>query len=88
MVILPVFIDLDKYPFQEINEYLYDIFKKEEIDYVDVTGAFKEIKDRKLWILPYDQHPNEAAHGIIADKLSEKIVNDYPDIFKTLKGNR
>jgi lysophospholipase L1-like esterase len=80
VVILPVLIDLENYPLQSIHETLYEIFKNEKIDYLDVTTAFINFKDKNLWILPYDQHPNEIATRIIAKVIYRKIKTYYEDL--------
>jgi len=74
VLILPVLIDLGNYPFKPIHRRLAEVLRKEGIDFLDVTPAFARKKAERLWILPFDQHPNETATPIIADELCEFLV--------------
>lgn len=77
VVILPILIDLDRYPFEPLHKTLHGILERENIDFLDLLPAFAGHKAEDFWILPFDQHPNAAAARLIAAELCGKLARDY-----------
>lgn len=71
VVILPVLVDLDQGPFAETFSRISGLLKDSGIQTADLTESLAGYRDQELWITPYDQHPNELANSVFAEKLSE-----------------
>jgi hypothetical protein len=70
LVIFPIIYWPDhNYPFEKIHEKLHDMSKELDIQVVDLKESFLKYKDEELWVHPVDQHPNDLAHKITADKI-------------------
>ncbi len=72
VVIFPLFSHrLDAgYPFGKIHDKIHAILDAEKIQYLDLLGAFKNIPEGRLQIIPGDDaHPNEIAHRIATEKI-------------------
>ncbi len=76
VMLFPVFIQLDDYPFKQIHEMLADRFKRHSITFIDLLSQFKDKQDDELWIFPYDQHPNEIVHRQVADTLAGHLKTE------------
>jgi lysophospholipase L1-like esterase len=44
------------------------------IGFVDATGAFRERRDRVLYLAPEDFHPNAAGNRVIAETVADFLV--------------
>lgn len=64
------------YPFQKIHNFYHNIFRKNEIPYIDFYPIFKDYDESKLWVHPKDKHPNSLATDIIAKEVSTFIINN------------
>lgn len=54
----------------------HNIFRKNEIPYIDFYPIFKKYDESKLWVHPKDKHPNSLATDIIAKEISNFIINN------------
>ncbi len=68
VALFPIFVDVQKKSFEPLYAALREQLTKAKIPFVDLTD-FAAYRDEDLWIMPYDQHPNELAHAIFARKL-------------------
>ena len=73
MVVL-VFPDLNalsrnQYAFEPIHNKLRDLFKAENLHFIDFSNVFKLYGPLNLRVHSIDAHPNEIGHRIIAEKI-------------------
>lgn len=67
LVVFPILVDLgDDYPFAPICVELGRVGDDLDVPTLDLLPAFQGRNGPDLWVSPYDQHPNETAHGIAA----------------------
>jgi hypothetical protein len=71
-VVFPVLSGLaeEPYAFQDICDLLADFAREHELAHLDLLDAFRGREGADLWVSPFDQHPNEAAHAIAAEALT------------------
>ena len=69
IVLLPVLIDLEAEPFRPVYDELSRRLAAEGIPVLDITDSVRGRRDSDLWILPVDQHPNEVASALFAERL-------------------
>ncbi len=81
VAIYPVLIQLnDGYPFRNIHKTIEDYCVSLKIPVVDLFNGFVGKNGSELWVHPADQHPNEIAHRIAGEELSEFF--DSEDLIK------
>lgn len=74
VVIFPVFIQLDaSYPFAEQHAMVAAACRDSGIECIDLFETFRGQAAESLWVHPTDQHPNERAHAMVAQRLSEAL---------------
>jgi lysophospholipase L1-like esterase len=56
-----------------IHRLLASYCARNGIEFYDLFGAFKGMRDRDLWVHPSDQHPNVRAHQIAAEAIARFI---------------
>ena len=71
IALLPVLIDLKAEGFRPIYQELSRRLVAEGIEVLDITGSVRGRQESDLWILPVDQHPNEIASALFAERLFE-----------------
>ena len=79
-VVFPLFSHpLDKsYPFLECHKKIRDLLKSEAIPFLDLLHRYKRLESTRLQVLPgLDSHPNEIAHRIAADTISQWLINSH-----------
>ena len=69
VALLPVLIDLDHEGFRPVYDELSRRLAAEGIPVLDVTDSVLGRRESDLWILPVDQHPNEVASRLFAERL-------------------
>ena len=79
-VILPILVDLEKETFKAVYERAVMKLEEQGILVLDLSNVLKGFSDSELWILPFDQHPNEIANHIFA----EQLISRYQDVFSSL----
>jgi len=77
VVILPVLIDLKFGTFNPVYNRIKALFDENDIMYFDLTSSVVAYSDKDLWILPFDQHPNEIANEIFTQKLRDFFIKNY-----------
>lgn len=73
VVLWPLLIDLDRYPFTEAHRTIGDALRARSIRFRDALGAFEGRDARSLWVHPVDRHPNEHAHAIFAREVEAAL---------------
>lgn len=70
-VVFPVLAGLDEepYPFQDVCDLLEAFARESGMEVASLLPAFRGLDGPDLWVSPFDQHPNEAAHAIAARAL-------------------
>ncbi|MEG5040890.1 MULTISPECIES: SGNH/GDSL hydrolase family protein [unclassified Microcoleus] len=72
IAVYPVLFQLNnRYPFRYIHKTIEDYCASLKIPFVDLFDGFVGKQDSPLWVHKTDQHPNEIAQKIAAEKLSE-----------------
>lgn len=71
VALLPMLVDLKNGTFDPVYSGIRNQLEEYDIPYIDLTDCLKDFEDQSMWILPFDQHPNEIANRIFADKLSK-----------------
>lgn len=73
VLIFPLFVKLDDYPFRRIHQELREFLASERIDYIDFLRDFTGKRGDLYWITLDDQHPNERAHQVFFERVSERV---------------
>jgi hypothetical protein len=71
VVIFPIFFQLRDYPFREAHRGITEELRKRGISVIDLFPAFEGKEESLFWVHPVDQHPNEAAHRIAAERIMD-----------------
>jgi lysophospholipase L1-like esterase len=75
IAIFPFFVNLNgEYPFQPIHDHVRSFCEKADIPVLDLRDHFRNFDGPELWVHPTDQHPNEQAHQIVAERISDFLV--------------
>lgn len=66
----------ERYPFAETHQIIGDVLSKHGVRFVDLRGAYVGIPPERLQVIPgVDNHPNEIAHRIAAERLLAVMAN-------------
>jgi len=76
MLFFPHFIkDESSLPFyQNAKKMVEEVCKKHGVSFIEILPHLQHKPFYKWWLHPADHHPNVEAHGIIADILTQKIL--------------
>lgn len=78
-VIFPLFdfpID-QRYPFKETHRIIRNDLKAADIPWIDLTRAYRNIPPERLQVIPgIDNHPNEIAHRIAAERILAALAKE------------
>lgn len=66
------------YPFREIHQQIQTGCAELQIPCIDLEPVLNEHSDQGLTVNPFDAHPNELAHSLVADELFEKLILKEP----------
>lgn len=69
VVLLPILVDLEDEGFRPVYHELSRRLAAEGIPVLDVTDSVRGRLESDLWVLPIDQHPNEIASALFAERL-------------------
>lgn len=70
LVIFPMLYGLDDdYPLADVVDAIEDFAVEKHIPVFSLLPAFQGQDAARLWLSPFDQHPNRAGHAIAADAL-------------------
>ena len=76
VVLLPELHDTDNIIFGEVYNKISLFLQQNGIDYISLAKLFSGHEDQiELWVSYDDAHPNNIAHGKIAESLVEFISN-------------
>jgi lysophospholipase L1-like esterase len=75
MVIFPVLVQLNEhYPFASICDLLMNFAATHNMPALNLLGTFLGYDAPRLWVSPWDQHPNEEGHALTADAMLPFLV--------------
>jgi lysophospholipase L1-like esterase len=74
VVILPILVDLRAGTFAPVYAAIRRALDARGVPYIDLSHSLDGEPDASLWILPFDQHPNERANAAFANRLSEALL--------------
>jgi len=66
------------YPFREVHSQIEAGCAELGIPCVDLEPVLNRHADQTLTVNPFDAHPNELAHSIVADELFDKLIIKSP----------
>ena len=69
IVVLPILFDLKKHTLQPLYDGLKNRLDNNNFEYFDLTESLNHYNDKDVWILPFDQHPNQKANEVFSDRL-------------------
>ena len=84
VVIFPLLIQLDEYPYLEVHEQVARAARARGFDVLDLHPVLREWDAGELRLTPEDLwHPNAAAHGVVAAAIhdhlsSRRMLPDAP----------
>lgn len=70
LVMLPILVDVKGGTFDRVYEGIRQALAERRVGLFDLTGTLAAFSDTELWILPFDQHPNEIANDRFAAALA------------------
>ncbi len=73
IAVMPLLYDFETYPFEDIHKAMADICEVNQLHCLDLLSSLRVHTASSLWVHPVDHHPNEIAHGILADQLADYI---------------
>jgi hypothetical protein len=79
-VIFPLFSHAldDNYPFLPLHQKIDGMLTEQEIPYLDLYPAYKDIPETRLQIIPgVDSHPNEIGHRIAAEAITRWLERKH-----------
>ncbi len=75
MVVFPLYVDLDgEYPFADLHALVAKACRDAGIAHLDLLDVFSGQPAQQFWVHPTDQHPNEIAHGMAAERLADFLL--------------
>ncbi len=77
IVMLPILVDVQETTFDPVYNTIEQTLTESGIKYISLVDCVSGYKDSDLWILPFDQHPNEIAHQLFANRLSSFLKEEY-----------
>lgn len=67
----------ERYPFTETHNIITGILTKSAVRAIDLRSAYARIPPERLQVIPgVDNHPNEIAHRIAAERLLATLISD------------
>lgn len=79
MVFFPFLHDLGPdYDFKHAHQQLADYCKQKNIRYLDLEPVLSAHHQEGLTVHRYDNHPNERCHAIVAEAISNELLDDFP----------
>ena len=80
VVLLPELHDTDNLIFSRVYDKISNFLEENGIDYMSLARLFKGYRNEiELWVSVDDAHPNDIAHGKIAESLVEFISKKGTD---------
>lgn len=60
-----------------VSQPFHELAKRHSIPFIDLTSIYDGLSFDELQIAPWDGHPNELGHQLIADRLFQELVRHY-----------
>jgi lysophospholipase L1-like esterase len=73
IALLPILIDLRADTFRPVYEEIVRRLGQFGVPTFDLSTSVRGRRDEDLWVLPVDQHPNEVASALLAERLHELL---------------
>lgn len=74
VVLFPMLWELDgDYPFDDLHGRVAAACQEAGCEFIDLLPLLRGRPSESLWVHPTDQHPNEIAHDLIAQRLAEVL---------------
>jgi hypothetical protein len=73
VIILPLFVDVRQDTFRPLYNGVRERLERAGIAIIDLSDGWRQFADSDLWITPYDQHPNELANRLFAERLAQEL---------------
>jgi len=78
VVIFPVLWELnEQYPFRDLHAEVAAACRQAGCECIDLLDVFKGRRAEDLWVHPTDQHPNEIAHRLAAERIA-RLLSEPP----------
>ncbi|MFQ5500803.1 MAG: SGNH/GDSL hydrolase family protein [Phycisphaerae bacterium] len=76
VVVFPILWELDgAYPFEDLHTLIADACREYGIEHIDLLDTCRGRRAESLWVHPTDQHPNEIAHRLAAERITRHLVD-------------
>ena len=76
VVIFPILWGLDgAYPFEDLHRRIRRACDDAGCEVIDLLDTYRGRSPQSLWIHPTDQHPNEIAHRLAAERIARHLVS-------------
>jgi hypothetical protein len=76
IAVMPLFYSFDTYPFETIHTVMSEICETHKLHCLDLLEPLRAHPASSLWVHPIDHHPNEVAHGILAERLATYLLTN------------
>lgn len=77
VVAFPILTGLDgHYPFEDLHARIEEACARAGCEFVDLLEVFRGRAAESLWVHPTDQHPNEIAHRLAAERIARCLLAD------------
>jgi hypothetical protein len=74
VVVFPVLWELDgAYPLEDVHKLVDTAFHDLGLEYIDLLDVYRGRDAETLWVHPTDQHPNEIAHRLAAERIAQLL---------------
>ncbi|MEO6593683.1 MAG: SGNH/GDSL hydrolase family protein [Planctomycetota bacterium] len=77
VVVFPMLTELERNPFARLHAIVREFCARNGMRCLDLEHAFDGHRDEDLWVHPTDQHPNEVAAEIIAERIHRWLENEH-----------
>lgn len=75
VVLFPIFWGLDgDYPFEDLHALVAGACRQAGCEFLDLLEVYRGHRPESLWVHPTDQHPNETAHRMAAERIAECLA--------------
>jgi hypothetical protein len=75
VMLFPYFVGLQgAYPFQDLHQLIGAACRDAGCEFIDLLDVYRGRPPESLWVHPTDQHPNETAHRLAAERLAQYLA--------------
>lgn len=77
VIVFPVFFELDHgYPFLDLHRQVCESVTELGMECIDLYPVFERFHGPELWVHPGDQHPDEQAHRLAAERIFDALKKE------------